>query len=109
MENKSGIFDYFESKQKNDTEYKIEYDVENSIYEMCIILKDYRKSKKISQQELANKTGLTRQMVSKVETYTSTPTLTTLIKYLKGLEIDFNELLKFQIINTRILTISDRD
>lgn len=57
-------------------------------------LKCYRKSLHISQEEVAKKSGLTRQMVSRVETVTYSPNLTTLIKYLWALDIDFSQMIR---------------
>lgn len=53
-----------------------------------------RKAKGLSQRELASITGLTQQSISSIERKDRVPTLTNLIKYLKGLNIDINDMLK---------------
>lgn len=53
-----------------------------------------RKAKDITQTELANITGLTQQVISSIERRDRVPTLTNLIKYLNGLDIDINELFR---------------
>lgn len=50
-----------------------------------------RKEKGISQQKLAELTGLTQQVVSSFEQCDRKPTLPNLIKYLLGIGIDINK------------------
>lgn len=57
-------------------------------------LVELRKEKKITQDEMVKKTGLSQQQISKLENGTREPTLLTLIRYLLGLDIDINELLE---------------
>lgn len=57
-------------------------------------LRGIRKSLHISQEEVAKKSGLTRQMVSRVETFSYSPNLTTIIKYLWALGVDFSDIIK---------------
>lgn len=49
-----------------------------------------RKEKGITQKELAKKTGLTQQVISTIEQCGRRPTLTNLIRYLMGLDLDIN-------------------
>nr|WP_312291971.1 helix-turn-helix transcriptional regulator [Clostridium chromiireducens] len=53
---------------------------------------EQRKKKGLSQQELANITGLSQQVISAFEQCDRKPTLPNLIKYLLGLGIDINKL-----------------
>lgn len=53
---------------------------------------DLRHEKGLTQQELATKTGLTQQAISSLEKCGRKPTLTNLIKYLLGLDININNL-----------------
>ncbi|MBE5764525.1 MAG: helix-turn-helix transcriptional regulator [Clostridiales bacterium] len=55
-------------------------------------LKHLRKSRKISQQEFAQKLQTTQQRVSEWECNKVEPSLYNIIKILKILEIDFDEL-----------------
>ena len=59
-----------------------------------ILLKDVRKSKSISQEKLAEKTGLDRTFISLIETGKRNPTLTSICKLSQGLGIKVSELLK---------------
>lgn len=59
-----------------------------------ILLKDLRKKKSISQEKLAEKTGLNRIFISLIETGKRNPTLTTICKLSQGLGIKPSELLK---------------
>jgi transcriptional regulator with XRE-family HTH domain len=58
------------------------------------LLKDLRKKKSISQEKLAEKTGLNRIFISLLETGKRNPTLTTICKISQGLDIKASELLK---------------
>ena len=51
-----------------------------------------RKDKGLSQQNLADITGLTQQVISAFEQCDRKPTLPNLIKYLLGIGIDINKL-----------------
>ena len=52
-----------------------------------------RKEQKLTQKELAKRTGLTQQVISNVEKMDRKPTLPNLIRYLLGLGININDLL----------------
>ena len=51
-----------------------------------------RKEKGITQKALAKKTGLTQQVISTIEQCGRRPTLTNLIRYLMGLDLDINKI-----------------
>ena len=51
-----------------------------------------RKEKGITQKELDKKTGLTQQVISTIEQCGRRPTLTNLIRYLMGLDLDINKI-----------------
>lgn len=55
-------------------------------------LKKYREKLELTQEELANKAHLTQQAVCRIEKMGSSPSLSTLIKYLKGLNINITDL-----------------
>lgn len=97
MKSINNIFDYFEEEISTNESFAKECEIEQAKLELAEMLREYRKSLKISQEELACRSGLTRQMISKVETYTSTPTLTTLMKYLDAINIDLNGLIKKEL------------
>jgi len=59
-----------------------------------ILIKDIRKNKSISQEKLAEKTGLDRTFISLIETEKRVPTLTSICKLAKGLDVKASELVK---------------
>ena len=65
--------------------------------EFIIKLINVRKEKGITQKELAKKTGLTQQVISTIEQCGRRPTLTNLIRYLKGLDLDINKIFNLTI------------
>ena len=65
--------------------------------EFIIKLINVRKEKGITQKELAKKTGLTQQVISKIEQCRRRPTLTNLIRYLIGLDLDINKIFNLTI------------
>lgn len=58
------------------------------------LIKDLRKEKFISQEKLAEKTGLDRTFISLIETGKRNPTLTSICKLSQGLDIKASELVK---------------
>jgi len=64
-----------------------------------LLIKEIRREKSISQEELAAKTGLDRSFISLVENGKRNPTLTTVIKLSQGLEIGLSDLMvRFEAI-----------
>lgn len=55
--------------------------------------KGFRKRKGLTQQELADKAGITRGMVAKYETGASEPSLQTAFKMAQALEINIEEMI----------------
>ena len=53
-----------------------------------------RKELGLTQSELARKTGLTQQVISNIEKCGRRPTLTNLIRYLRGLGLDINNIIR---------------
>lgn len=79
-----------EKKFGKDEQFDFECHVKETEWNVAKGLKKYRISLHISQEEVAQKSGLTRQMVSRVETFSYSPNLTTLIKYLYALDVDLS-------------------
>jgi transcriptional regulator with XRE-family HTH domain len=67
---------------------------EDIIIQISKRLKDIRKEKDITLQELAEAAGVTKSMLSQVENSRSIPSLTVLLNLIKALQIDFNEFFK---------------
>ena len=65
--------------------------------EFIIKLINVRKEKGITQKELDKKTGLTQQVISTIEQCGRRPTLTNLIRYLIGLDLDINKIFNLTI------------
>lgn len=62
---------------------------DHKIYEIVNTITQERKRQNLSQDELSEKSGLTKNTISRIETFVSTPTLPALIKlsYALGLDI----------------------
>lgn len=72
-------------------------DVNTHMCNFNSLLREIRKSKKIKQIEIAKNTGLSKQMVSKMESVDGNPTLDSLLKYCFGIGVDLEEALEKQI------------
>jgi transcriptional regulator with XRE-family HTH domain len=59
-------------------------------------IKHYRKRLNLTQQELADKLGISLNFMGKIEVAFSKPSLDMLIKIANGLEITVSELCKFE-------------
>ena len=67
---------------------------EDIIIQISKRLKDIRKEKDITLQQLAEETGVTKGMLSQVENSRTIPSLTVLLNLIKALQVDFNEFFK---------------
>lgn len=63
-------------------------DIEKAVAKLVFVLVNLRLEKDVSQNEMVRRTGLSKSMISKIETFHSTPSLVTLIKYAKALNIE---------------------
>jgi transcriptional regulator with XRE-family HTH domain len=57
-------------------------------------IKEWRKRRKLSQEELAEKAGISRGYLARLETARQDPKLSTLEKVARALKIDVTKLLK---------------
>lgn len=71
-----------------------------------ILIKDIRRTKSISQEKLAEKAGLDRTFISLIETGKWNPTLTSICKIAKGLDLKASELL--YLYEEKIVEINSR-
>jgi transcriptional regulator with XRE-family HTH domain len=71
---------------------------EDIIVQITTKLKDIRKEKNITLQELAEAAGVTKGMLSQVENNRTIPSLTVFLNIIKSLKIDINDF--FQDFNT---------
>lgn len=67
---------------------------EDIIIQISNRLKDIRKEKNITLQELAEQAGITKGMLSQVENSRSIPSLSVLLNLIKALKIDLNDFFK---------------
>lgn len=67
---------------------------EDIINQISNRLRELRKDKNITLQELADAAGVSKGMLSQVENNRSIPSLTVLLNLIKSLQIDFNEFFK---------------
>ncbi len=67
---------------------------EDIIIQISKRLKDLRKEKDITLQQLADVAGITKGMLSQVENSRTIPSLTVLLNLIRVLQVDFNEFFK---------------
>lgn len=70
-------------------------------------IKRYRKVKGLTQQELADKLGISLNFMGKIEVAFSKPSLDTLIKIAEGLNISVSDLCRFDDIISIKNSIND--
>lgn len=88
------ILNELEKKVSSNLEASYYYQIEKQVNEISKILKEIRLKEQIPQIQIARQTGLSKQMISKIECYNGNPTLTTLVKYCNCVGIDLVELLQ---------------
>lgn len=57
-------------------------------YQFIRSLVKLRKELGITQNEISERSGLTQQVISRIETYDSLPTLRTLLKYIDSMDLE---------------------
>lgn len=67
---------------------------EDIIIQISNRLRDLRKEKNITLQELADAAGVSKGMLSQVENNRTIPSLTVLLNIIKSLQVDFNDFFK---------------
>ena len=67
--------------------------IEEKVTQINHLLRQFRESKGITQIQIAKATGLSKQMVSKMESDNGNPTLISLVKYCDYVGIDLVRLL----------------
>lgn len=98
------LFQLLNEQEKNDS-FRQECVNQEVEWNITKCLKEYRLVVNMSQKDVAEKSGLTRQMVSRIETYAYSPTLSTFIKYLLALNIDLSKVIS-EYISEKIEKIS---
>lgn len=85
---KVNVKEEINKRLENDIELKKAYDSSQREYEVLKQLVKIRKEMGLTQSDVARKSGLTQQMVSRIETVGNSPTLRSFIKYLDGLGLE---------------------
>lgn len=67
---------------------------ENTLLQISNHIKDKRREKNITIQELAQKANVSKGLISQIENSRTVPSLIVLIDIIKALEIDFNDFFK---------------
>lgn len=78
--------DYLDLKLK-DAEFKKEWNDLQPEIDMIQAIINARKSKNMTQKELAEKTGINQSDISKIETGNANPSLTTLKRLAEGMDM----------------------
>lgn len=105
IQNEKLLLSQLLDEQERDDSFKQECRTQEIEWNLTKNLKEYRIRLNLSQKEVAEKCGLTRQMVSRIETYTYSPTLTTFVKYLLALNIDISKIIN-EFVSEKVKTIS---
>lgn len=88
-----GVLEKLKKEVVLDPLLKNQYEMEMEIYNIAIYLKKIRKEKNLTQKDIAQKTGLTQQMVSKIESYNGNPSMESFVRYCNGIGISLLEVL----------------
>ena len=73
---------------ENDPDLKSMNLFEHQRYQLSSTLREIRENQGYSQKDIADKTGLTQQMISKIETYNGNPSLDSFLLYCNAIGID---------------------
>ncbi len=74
-------------KQMQDTEFKKEWDASQPEYDLIRAIVEARKTRKLTQKQLAKKTGIDQSDISKIETGNANPSLSTLKRLAEGMDM----------------------
>lgn len=88
-----GVLEELKKEVASDLILKKQYEIQTEIYNIAKCLKKIRKGKNLTQKDIAQKTGLTQQMISKIESYNGNPSIESFVKYCNGVGINLLELL----------------
>lgn len=88
-----GVLEELKKEVASDLILKKQYEIQTEIYNIAKCLKKIRKEKNLTQKDIAQKTGLTQQMISKIESYNGNPSIESFVKYCNGVGINLLELL----------------
>ncbi|WP_071440858.1 helix-turn-helix domain-containing protein [Traorella massiliensis] len=81
-------FDDYLNERLKDDNFKEEYDKFDDEYSFAIALIEARNKRKLSQKQLAEKTGMTQADISKIESGNRNLSIKTLKRLADGLDMD---------------------
>ena len=70
-----GVLEELKKEVVSDLVLKKQYEIQMEIYNIAKCQKKIRKEKNLTQKDVAQKTGLTQQMISKIESYNGNPSI----------------------------------
>lgn len=82
------VKDEINKRLENDNDLKQAYDNAQHEYEVVKQLVKMRNEMGLSQSDVARQSGLTQQMVSRIETVDNSPTLRNFIRYIDSLGLE---------------------
>ena len=88
------ILDELEKEILSDPQELYFYEIEKKVNSIGKLLRQIRIDADVTQVHIAKTTGLSKQMVSKMESYNGNPTLSTLVKYCDCIGLDLVKLLE---------------
>jgi transcriptional regulator with XRE-family HTH domain len=86
--------------KKNDIKTRILIFDEEGLRLLAERLKELRSEKKMSQEELADKSEITLSQIARIETAKINPTVSTVFKIARGLDVSPKELFDFELPKT---------
>ncbi|MDI6049919.1 helix-turn-helix transcriptional regulator [Flavobacterium sp. XS2P24] len=86
--------------KKNDSKSRILIFDEEGLQSLAKRLKEVRSEKKMSQEDLAGKCDITLSQIARIETAKTNPTVSTIFKIARGLEVSPKELFDFELTET---------
>lgn len=87
--------------EKNETKRRILIFDEEGLKLLAKRLKEVRSEKKMSQEDLADKSEITLSQIARIETAKTNPTVSTIFKISRGLEVSPKELFDFELNTTK--------
>ncbi|WP_083342505.1 helix-turn-helix domain-containing protein [Flavobacterium tructae] len=86
--------------EKNDKKTRILIFDKEGLMLLAKRLKELRSEKKMSQEELADKSEITLSQIARIETAIINPTVSTIFKIARGLDVSPKELFDFELTKT---------
>lgn len=85
----SKVQDYIQNRSKNNPEFSRQMEIERERLDFAVQLTELRKSRGLTQKELAEKIGKPQSTISRIETGEMNPTIELVIEIVNGLDKKF--------------------